>query len=125
MATYRRLVVTDRYAITITSVSLKQDPTALDKQEGCVKFDCRELNNPHNVPSLRGLMGTSDAIIAFVQASPKFAALWNKVKTLLDRYFEKGGEVDIRFVCIGGKHRSVALTELAFQYLLKCQAEYL
>jgi RNase adaptor protein for sRNA GlmZ degradation len=118
MTTYQRLVVTDRFVVHICSVALNQHPDALKRQTGWVKFDCRKLNNPRNVPSLRQRMGTDPAIVNFIQTSPTFATLWKAVKDKLDYCCKNGGELNIAFVCKGGKHRSVALTELAYQYLL-------
>lgn len=118
MTTYQRLVVTDHFVIHICSVALNQNPDALKRQTGWVKFDCRNLNNPRNVPSLRHRTGTDPGIIAFVQASPMFATLWKATKNKIDSCRKNGGELNIAFVCKGGKHRSVALTELAYRYLL-------
>jgi UPF0042 nucleotide-binding protein len=69
-------------------------------------LDCRRLRNPHNVPSLRERNGKDVAVQDYVQSDPAFTMLLDEA--LCEAAY--GGK--IAFGCVGGKHRSVAMTEL-------------
>lgn len=80
-------------------------------------FDCRFLQNPHWQAELRALTGTDDAVANYVRADDKFDGFFDKVvdltSYLLPAYREEGkAYLTIGFGCTGGKHRSVAVTEM-------------
>lgn len=81
---------------------------------GIVKVDCRALKNPwHNV-KLRALSGKDEGIQDFIKTSSQFGILWAQVKGRIDTH--ESGILAIDFVCLGGKHRSMAMLELAWKY---------
>ncbi|MBY6155269.1 RNase adapter RapZ [Vannielia litorea] len=106
------LEATVRLGVAIQSFSYKRGlPHGLD-----MVFDCRFLNNPHWQPDLRPLDGRDPAVVAYVEADPRFAEFHNRVRGLVDMllpaFVEEGkSHLSIGFGCTGGKHRSVALTE--------------
>ena len=101
-----------KLAITINSFSYKRGaPAGID-----MIFDCRFLNNPYWVASLRSLDGRSDGVQNFVQNDTRFEEFFAKVMDLsvflLPAYVDEGKtHFSIGFGCTGGQHRSVALAE--------------
>jgi UPF0042 nucleotide-binding protein len=101
-----------KLAITIHSFSYKRGaPAGID-----MVFDCRFLNNPYWVASLRSLDGRSDGVQSFVQNDTRFEEFFAKVMDLsvflLPAYVDEGKtHFSIGFGCTGGQHRSVALAE--------------
>ncbi len=106
------LEATARLGVSLQSFSYKRGlPHGLD-----MVFDCRFLNNPHWEPELRPLDGRDAAVVAHVEADPRFEEFHNRVRglveMLLPAFVEEGkSHLSIGFGCTGGKHRSVALTE--------------
>ena len=69
-------------------------------------IDCRDMRNPHKLASLRELTGLESDVQTYVQEDPKAEAKLETAATGL-----KDGDV-IAFGCFGGRHRSVALSEI-------------
>lgn len=107
-----------RLAIQLTSFSFRRGvPQAAD-----MVFDCRFLRNPHWDESLRAQDGRSDDVREYIAQDPRFAAFRDQVLGLLDLLlpaFQEEGKshLTVAFGCTGGKHRSVALTEITGQSL--------
>ncbi|WP_323034609.1 RNase adapter RapZ [Pararhodobacter sp.] len=105
-------------ALSVQSFSYKRGlPRGVD-----MVFDCRFLANPHWEPTLRALDGRDPAVSAHVEADPRFADFFNRVRdligSLLDAFVDEGKtSLTIAFGCTGGKHRSVALAEKLTQTL--------
>jgi UPF0042 nucleotide-binding protein len=99
-----------RLAVTVHSFSYKRGvPRAVD-----IVFDVRFLRNPYWEVPLRALDGTDPAVAAFVEADPRFAVFFEKVRELilflLPAYRDEGkSHLAIGFGCTGGQHRSVAI----------------
>lgn len=79
-------------------------------------FDVRFLDNPHFVPELRDLPGTSEAIRHFVLAQPDSLGFLERVTSLLEfclPRFEREGKsyLTVAIGCTGGRHRSVVITD--------------
>lgn len=100
-------------AISVQSFSYKRGlPRGLD-----MVFDVRFLANPHWVPALRGGTGRDAAVRAHVVADERFgdffARMSDLVLSLLPAYRAEGrAHLAIGFGCTGGRHRSVAVTEM-------------
>lgn len=80
-------------------------------------FDLRFLPNPFWVPELRPLTGLDDRVSQFVLTQPGAAEFVDQVVLLMDpamRGFVREGRryVTLAVGCTGGKHRSVAVSEL-------------
>ena len=80
-------------------------------------FDCRFLINPHWQPDLRPFTGQSSDVVAYIRQDDHFEPFLNHVTDLL--LFQLPAMQDegkahalIAFGCTGGKHRSVATTEI-------------
>lgn len=103
----------DRLAVTVQSFSFKRGvPQDLDTM-----FDVRFLANPHWEEHLRDKTGQSADVSAYVQADPRFDPFFSAVSdlmlSLLPSYQSEGKtHFSVGFGCTGGKHRSVAVTEL-------------
>lgn len=79
-------------------------------------FDVRFLENPHFVPELRELPGTSSAVKEFVLAQPDARGFLERVAALLEfclPRFEREGKsyLTVAVGCTGGRHRSVVVTD--------------
>jgi RNase adapter protein RapZ len=79
-------------------------------------FDVRFLDNPHFVPELRDLPGTSEAVKKFVLAQPDTSGFLERVASLLEfclPRFEREGKsyLTVAVGCTGGRHRSVVITD--------------
>lgn len=71
-------------------------------------FDARNLANPHRLEALRSMDGTDDRIQTWIlQQSP------DQAQILLDAMMTYGEETHLAVGCFGGKHRSVAVVEMA------------
>ena len=107
-------------AVSVQSFSYKRGlPVGAD-----LVLDCRFLQNPHWVPDLRDKDGRDAAVVAHVEADPRFAAFFAQVAglidTLLPAYAEEGkSHLALAFGCTGGKHRSVAMAEKLAAHLAK------
>ncbi len=85
-------------------------------------FDCRFLRNPHWQPDLRAEDGRDPDVAAFIASDPNFAGFRDRVLDLLGSLlpaFQDEGKthLTVAFGCTGGKHRSVAMTELVAAHL--------
>ncbi|MFN7940622.1 MAG: RNase adapter RapZ [Thermoanaerobaculia bacterium] len=79
-------------------------------------FDVRFLPNPHFVPVLRELPGTTSEVQRYLDAQPDFGELLRRLGELLafllPRYRQENRSyLSIAVGCTGGKHRSVAVAE--------------
>ncbi|WP_092647689.1 RNase adapter RapZ [Jannaschia faecimaris] len=107
-----------RLAVSVQSFSYKRGvPRGLD-----LVFDVRFLSNPHWVPALRAGTGRDDDVQAHVIADPRFVDFYDRLQglilSLLPAYREEGrAHLAIGFGCTGGRHRSVAVTEMLTQTL--------
>lgn len=100
-------------AVSVQSFSYKRGlPRGLD-----LVFDLRFLNNPHWDPTLRALTGRDDAVRDYVTADDRFADFFERLSGLilstLPAYRDEGrAHLAIGLGCTGGRHRSVAVTEI-------------
>lgn len=107
-----------RLAISVQSFSYKRGvPRGLD-----LVFDVRFLANPHWVAELRGGTGRDAEVRDYVRADKRFddfyARLSGLVLSLLPAYREEGrAHLAIGLGCTGGRHRSVAVTEMLSEVL--------
>jgi UPF0042 nucleotide-binding protein len=79
-------------------------------------FDVRFLDNPHFVPELRELPGTTDAVKNYVLSQPDCAGFLERVGSLLEfclPRFEREGKsyLTVAVGCTGGRHRSVVIAD--------------
>jgi len=84
--------------------------------DAALLFDVRFLDNPHFVPELRDLPGTTEAVKKFVLAQPDSAGFLERVASLLEfclPRFEREGKsyLTVAVGCTGGRHRSVVITD--------------
>lgn len=99
-------------SISVQSFSYKRGlPRGVD-----TLFDCRFLQNPYWVETLRNKNGTHDAVQTYVQEDRRFADFFQKLLELscflLPAYTDEGKtHFAIGFGCTGGQHRSVAVAE--------------
>jgi RNase adapter protein RapZ len=84
---------------------------------GASVIDCRRMRNPHFIPSLKPLDGRTDAVREYVKTDPACKPMIDDVvhRVMLAR--DGGALPTIAFGCYGGKHRSVAMAELAARSL--------
>lgn len=100
-------------AVSVQSFSYKRGvPHGVD-----MVFDCRFLQNPHWQEELRAFTGRDAPVADYVQSDEKFDGFFDKVlgltTYLLPAYRDEGkAYLTIGFGCTGGKHRSVAVTEM-------------
>lgn len=105
-------------AVSVQSFSYKRGlPRGLD-----VVFDLRFLANPHWVPDLRGGTGRDAAVRDYIMADARFADFYDRMSGLilstLPAYRDEGrAHLSVGLGCTGGRHRSVAVTELLAQTL--------
>ncbi|KIQ70612.1 putative P-loop-containing kinase [Wenxinia marina DSM 24838] len=97
-------------AVSIQSFSYKRGlPRGAD-----LVFDVRFLRNPHWEPSLRGRDGRDPAVLAHVEADPRYDEFFARTRdlllTVLPGYRDEGkSHLVVAFGCTGGQHRSVAI----------------
>lgn len=102
-----------RMALLVQSFSYKRGlPRGVD-----MVFDCRFLRNPHWSAELRPMDGRDPDVRAFIEEDRLFETFFTQVErlteTLLPAFVEEGKSyLCIAFGCTGGRHRSVALTEM-------------
>jgi UPF0042 nucleotide-binding protein len=107
-----------KLSITVTSFSYRRGiPTGAD-----LVFDCRFLRNPHWEESLRALDGRDPAVQTHIEADPLFERFRSQLLDMLDHLLPAFRDSDrshltIAFGCTGGKHRSVAMTEMLASHL--------
>lgn len=87
-------------------------------------FDVRCLPNPHWQVTLRHLTGQDLAVIKFFEAIPQVNKMLTELANFLNNWisaFAADGRshLTIAIGCTGGKHRSVYITEMLGQQLLK------
>jgi UPF0042 nucleotide-binding protein len=85
-------------------------------------FDLRFLPNPHFVPELRPLTGEDPGVREYIMAQPDsaefLARLHGFIEYLLPRYRREGKSyLTIGFGCTGGRHRSVAVSQMIAELL--------
>lgn len=71
-------------------------------------FDCRSLPNPHDVPELRGKLGTDQAVQDYVLQSAQFDVILAAIPV---------GDATLAFGCTGGTGRSVAVVTMVARLL--------
>ncbi|WP_224816985.1 RNase adapter RapZ [Hasllibacter sp. MH4015] len=102
-----------RLVIQLTSFSYRRGlPLGAD-----LVFDCRFLRNPHWDPDLRAQDGRDDGVRAYIAEDARFDAFTDQIEAmlmlLLPAFREEGkSHLTVAFGCTGGRHRSVALTEI-------------
>ncbi|MBT8092530.1 MAG: RNase adapter RapZ [Gammaproteobacteria bacterium] len=79
-------------------------------------FDLRSLPNPYWTVKLRGLNGLDQEVAEFLDAQPKFVAMFDDIRDFLERWiphYEEShrGYMTVAIGCTGGQHRSVRMTE--------------
>ena len=87
-------------------------------------FDVRCLPNPFYQPQLRELTGLDQPVKDFVLSFPQTEGLLPKLLDLIDYliplYVAEGkSQLVISVGCTGGKHRSVVLSELLAEHLVR------
>lgn len=85
-------------------------------------FDVRFLDNPYYVAELKNLTGNDNAVREYVLSSDNCSEFLKKLEDmmlfLLPLYRSEGKEIlEIGIGCTGGKHRSVALTNVLAEKL--------
>lgn len=101
-------------AVQVMSFSYKRAlPTGAD-----LVFDCRFLRNPHWDMDLRPKDGRDAAVQSYIAQDERYepfrAQVFAMLDLLLPAFKEEGkSHLTVAFGCTGGRHRSVALTELA------------
>jgi UPF0042 nucleotide-binding protein len=90
-----------------------------------VVLDARFLDNPHYVPTLRDLPGTSREVSSYVFSHPEALEFVEHARNLLSfalpRYEREGkAYLTIAVGCTGGRHRSVAVSERLAAELRLC-----
>lgn len=88
-----------------------------------ILIDVRFLPNPFYEPELRTLTGADPAVREFLMSKPETQVFLEKWHDLLDvvmpGYVNEGKMyLSIGLGCTGGQHRSVALAEETYEYLL-------
>lgn len=100
-------------SITVQSFSYKRGvPSGTD-----MTFDCRFLRNPHWKPELRPLTGKDEAVRDHIAEDPAFDEFYERafglIEFLLPSFRDEGkSHLTISIGCTGGRHRSVAVTEM-------------
>ena len=92
--------------------------------EADLVFDVRCLPNPFYLPELRPLTGLDQAVAEYVYEKPETKGFVERLMPLIDYlvplYANEGkSSLVIAIGCTGGKHRSVALTELLCAHLIQ------
>ena len=90
--------------------------------EADLVVDVRFLANPHFVPELKDLDGTSPEVCAFVKSPDEARTFLKKYTELLGfliPLYQKEGKsyLTVAVGCTGGRHRSVVVAEEFFGYL--------
>lgn len=87
-----------------------------------IVLDLRFLPNPFYVPHLKELTGRDKEVVDYImqaEIAQKFKEkLFDFIDFLLPQYIKEGkSRIEIAFGCTGGKHRSVAFSEMLYLYL--------
>ncbi|MDR0381743.1 MAG: RNase adapter RapZ [Oscillospiraceae bacterium] len=85
-------------------------------------FDVRFLPNPFHVYELRPLTGNDEEVFSYVNRFPEtqefFSLLKGLITFLLPQYIEEGKtSLVISIGCTGGRHRSVAIARMLYEYV--------
>ena len=80
-------------------------------------FDLRSLPNPYWTVKLRGLNGLDPEVADYLDAQPKFVAMFDDIRNFLERWIPHykaahRGYMTVAIGCTGGQHRSVRMTEM-------------
>ena len=91
--------------------------------EADLVFDVRCLRNPYYVDELRKLTGLDESVREYVVASEETQGFIDRLFPFIDYmlplYKNEGkSQLVIAIGCTGGKHRSVALTQMLYKHLL-------
>jgi len=87
-----------------------------------IVMDVRFLPNPYYLDDLKSLDGNHEKVINFVMAndeSKKFLRMFEKMLNfLIPNYIEEGKSyLGIGIGCTGGRHRSVVIADILYDYL--------
>jgi UPF0042 nucleotide-binding protein len=85
-------------------------------------FDVRFLPNPHYIPELREFTGNDKSVRDYVMKWPESIEFVKRLNDLIDfliPYYEREGKFQlvIAIGCTGGKHRSVTVANILYNYL--------
>lgn len=85
-------------------------------------FDVRFLPNPHYIPELKEFTGNDKCVSEYVMKWPESIEFVKKLNDLIDfliPYYEREGKFQlvIGIGCTGGKHRSVTVANILYDYL--------
>ena len=84
---------------------------------GASILDCRKMRNPHHIERLKPLDGRHEEVREFVKTDPGFKPMLDDVVRRVILAREASSIPTIAFGCFGGRHRSVAMAELAAKAL--------
>jgi RNase adapter protein RapZ len=87
-------------------------------------FDVRFLPNPHFVPRLRPFSGKDPRVARYIRSFPQTGEFLRRIESLLayliPHYIREGKSyLTVALGCTGGRHRSVALSEVIRRSLQK------
>jgi UPF0042 nucleotide-binding protein len=93
-------------------------------QDSDIVLDVRFLTNPYFVENLKDLNGESEEVQQCVLSDINTKVFLNKLYELMDflipLYIKEGKKyLTLSLGCTGGKHRSVVLVKLLYEYLFK------
>lgn len=85
-------------------------------------FDVRFLPNPHYIPELKEFTGNDKSVSDYVMKWPESIEFVKKLNDLIDfliPYYEREGKFQLVIAvgCTGGKHRSVTVANILYNYL--------
>jgi len=85
-------------------------------------FDVRFLPNPHYIPELKEFTGNDSSVREYVMKWPESIEFVKKLNDLVDfliPYYEREGKFQLVIAvgCTGGKHRSVTVANILYNYL--------
>ena len=93
-------------------------------RDASMVFDCRFLPNPHWEETLRPLTGLDHPVREYVENQSMTEPFLKQLKDMLDLLlpvYAAGGHTffSLAFGCTGGRHRSVAITEIIREHLIE------
>jgi len=114
-------VTADKLTVILSSFGFKYGIP----QDSDFVLDVRFLPNPNYVEELHSLNGTDPKIKAYLEGFKELGEFSSKAKDLLQfvaSVYDSTGkkQLHIAIGCTGGRHRSVAVTEMLASYLKKC-----